>query len=277
MVISPRLTSQNKHAGSETSNAHTRSTYSFRLMTMRRPRIYTPQTLTAHNTIALDAEAAHHVARVLRMQSGDELILFNGEGGEYRAVIGAIDKKSVQVALGNCEASERESPLAIHLGIAISKGERMDWVIQKATELGVTQITPLQTERVEVRLNGEREEKKSAHWRAIAIAACEQCARNRIPSVNAPQSLAGWLDSAATEAKFVLHHRSETSLADIAPPPRSVALLIGPEGGLSELEIALAEKKNFAPLRLGPRVLRTETAPLAALSVMQFLWGDWRG
>ena len=243
---------------------------------MRCPRIYTPQTLTPNSTIALDAEAAHHVARVLRMQAGDELILFNGDGDEYRAAITNIDKRSVQVALGACDASERESPLAIHLGIAISKGERMDWVIQKATELGVAQITPLQTERVEVRLSGEREEKKSAHWRAIAISACEQCARNRIPALNAPQPLVAWLDNVVADAKFVLHHRSEITLGSHAAKPKSVALLIGPEGGLSEMEIALAAKKNFAPLRLGPRVLRTETAPLAALSILQFLWGDLR-
>ena len=243
---------------------------------MRCPRIYTPQSLTPDKTIALDVEAAHHVARVLRMQSGDELILFNGEGGEYRAAITAVDRKNVHVALGACDTSERESLLAIHLGIAISKGERMDWVIQKATELGVAQITPLQTERVEMRLNGEREEKKSAHWRSVAISACEQCARNRIPIINPPQPLAAWLDNVVADAKFVLHHRSEDSLESIAQPPQSVALLIGPEGGLSDLEIALAEKKNFAPLRLGPRVLRTETAPLAALSILQFLWGDLR-
>ncbi len=248
----------------------------FRLYTMRCPRIYTPQSLTPDSTIALDAEAAHHVARVLRMQSGDELILFNGEGGEYRATIATIDKKSVQVALGSCDASARESPLAIHLGIAISKGERMDWVMQKATELGVTHITPLQSERVEVRLGNERGEKKLAHWRAIAISACEQCARNRIPVIDAIQPLATWLASVEADKKFVLHHRSEASLTTIAPPPQRVALLIGPEGGLSDMEIALAEKKSFAPLRLGPRVLRTETAPLAALSILQFLWGDLR-
>lgn len=241
---------------------------------MRCPRIYTPQSLIANTTLPLDSEAAHHVARVLRMQSGDELILFNGEGGEYRATITSADKKSVQVQLRECEANERESSLAIHLGIAISKGERMDWVIQKATELGVTQITPLQTERVEVRLNNEREEKKLSHWQAVAISACEQCQRNRIPTIHSPQLLSAWLDSVEAEAKFVLHHRSEVALDTYAEKPKSVALLIGPEGGLSDLEITLAEKKNFAPLRLGPRVMRTETAPIAALSILQFMWGD---
>lgn len=243
---------------------------------MRCPRIYTPQPLTPNSTVTLDTEAAHHVARVLRMQSGDALLLFNGDGSEYPATIAGIDKKCVQVTIAQATAADRESPLAIHLGIAISKGERMDWVIQKATELGVAQITPLITERVEVRLHGEREEKKLSHWQSVAIAACEQCARNRIPAIHSPQSLSHWLDSVQADAKFVLHHRSEIALESSAEAPKSIALLIGPEGGLSELEIALAERKNFAPLRLGPRVLRTETAPLAALTVLQFLWGDLR-
>ncbi len=243
---------------------------------MRIPRIYTPQPLAPSSTLALDAEAAHHVARVLRMQSGDALILFNGDGNEYPAAIASVDKKSVQVVLEAANTFDRESPLAIHLGIAISKGERMDWVIQKATELGVTEITPLQTERVEVRLNSEREGKKLSHWQAIAISACEQCQRNRIPVIHSPQSLSTWLAAINTEAKFVLHHRSEVALESYAEKPKSVALLIGPEGGLSEAEILLAEKKDFAPLRLGPRVMRTETAPIAALGILQFLWGDLR-
>ncbi len=243
---------------------------------MRNPRIYSPQTLSPNSTLALDADAAHHVSRVLRMQVGDELMLFNGDGGEYRAAIVSIDKKSVRVALRSCDNCERESPLAIHLGIAISKGERMDWVIQKATELGVAQITPLQTERIEVRLSNEREEKKLTHWQAIAIAACEQCARNRIPAIHSPISLAAWLDSVTADIKFVLHHRSEIALESHAEKPKSIALLIGPEGGLSAAEVVLAEKKKFASLRLGPRVLRTETAPLAAISILQFLWGDLR-
>lgn len=243
---------------------------------MRSPRIYTPQPLTAHTTFPLNADAAHHVARVLRMQSGDSLILFNGDGSEYSATIASADKKSVHVELGAANSLDSESPLHIHLGIAISKGERMDWVIQKATELGVSQITPLQSERVEVRLHGEREEKKLTHWRAVAISACEQCARNRIPAINDVQPLFNWIDNIETDAKFVLHHRSVAALDTQSVAPKSIALLIGPEGGLSEAEISAAEQRGFQPLRLGPRVLRTETAPLAALSVLQFLWGDLR-
>lgn len=208
------------------------------------------------------------------MQGGDALILFNGDGCEYAATIASVDRKSVQIAIGAAASVDNESPLKIHLGIAVSKGERMDWVIQKATELGVAQITPLQSERVDVRLRGEREEKKLAHWRGIAIAACEQCRRNRIPVIDDVQPLAAWVAETRAEKKFVLHHRSDAALSAEPIAPRSVALLIGPEGGLGDSEIALAERAGFASLRLGPRVLRTETAPLAAIGVLQFLWGD---
>jgi len=243
---------------------------------MRCPRIYSAQVLTLGAQITLEADAAHHLARVLRLPIGSPLILFNGDGNEYPAEIIALDKKNVVVVISNVLTEARESPLAIHLGVAISKGERMDWVIQKATELGVTEISPLQSERVEVRLHGEREEKKLAHWRAVAISACEQCARNRIPVINDVQPLFNWIENIQVDAKFVLHHRSVAVLAAQNAAPKSIALLIGPEGGLSELEINAAEQRGFQSLRLGPRVLRTETAPLAALSVLQFLWGDLR-
>lgn len=243
---------------------------------MRCPRIYSAQVLALGAQITLEADAAHHLARVLRLPIGSPLILFNGDGNEYPAEIIALDKKNVVVVISNVLTEARESPLAIHLGVAISKGERMDWVIQKATELGVTEISPLQTERVEVRLHGEREEKKLAHWRAVAISACEQCARNRIPVINDVQPLFNWIENIQVDAKFVLHHRSVAVLAAQNAAPKSIALLIGPEGGLSELEINAAEQRGFQSLRLGPRVLRTETAPLAALSVLQFLWGDLR-
>jgi len=243
---------------------------------MRCPRIYSAQVLALGAQVTLEADAAHHLARVLRLPIGSPLILFNGDGNEYPAEIIALDKKNVVVVISNVLTEARESPLAIHLGVAISKGERMDWVIQKATELGVTEISPLQSERVEVRLHGEREEKKLAHWRAVAISACEQCARNRIPVINDVRPLFNWIENIQVDAKFVLHHRSVAVLDAQNAAPKSVALLIGPEGGLSEAEIGTAEQRGFQPLRLGPRVLRTETAPLAALSVLQFLWGDLR-
>lgn len=242
---------------------------------MRCPRIYSPQPLAAHASLELEAAAAHHLARVLRMQAGDALVLFNGEGGEYPATIAAIGKRSVTVATEQFVDTVLESPLQLHLGIAMSKGDRMDWIVQKATELGATHIVPLYSERVELKLQGERAEKKLEHWRGIAIAACEQCGRNRLPVIADIQPLAAWLEQTAADKKFVLHHRSEATL-DAAAKPGSVALLIGPEGGLSETEIAAAQRRGFEPLRLGPRVLRTETAPLAAISVLQYVWGDYK-
>jgi 16S rRNA (uracil1498-N3)-methyltransferase len=232
--------------------------------------------LAAQTTLELAPEASHHLARVLRMQCGDPLIVFNGEGGEFPATITAVDKRTVQIATEQIREAVPESPLHLQLGIAMSKGERMDWVVQKATELGVARIVPLISERVELKLHGERADKKLAHWRGIAIAACEQCGRNRLPEIGEVQTLAQWLEQTDAEVKFVLHHRTEAAL-DAAAKPASVALLVGPEGGLSENEIAAAERRQFAPLRLGPRVLRTETAPLAAISVLQYVWGDLEG
>jgi 16S rRNA (uracil1498-N3)-methyltransferase len=240
---------------------------------VRCPRIFSPQPLAAQSTLELAPEASHHLARVLRMQSGDALIVFNGEGGEYRATITAVDKRTVRIATEQFRETVPEPALDLHLGIAMSKGERMDWIVQKATELGVTRITPLHSERVELKLQGERTEKKLSHWRGVAIAACEQCGRNRLPAIGDMQMLAAWLEQTEAAAKFVLHHRTAAAL-EASLKPASVALLVGPEGGLSESEIAAAERQGFAPLRLGPRVLRTETAPLAAISVLQYLWGD---
>lgn len=241
---------------------------------MRNPRIFTPQPLNGGATFMLGEAASHHLARVLRFQIGNAITLFNGDGNEYPATIAAIDKRSVTVTLGDATTVNRESPLQIHLGIAISKGERMDLVVQKAVELGVSEITPLISERVEVRLQGERADKKLQHWQGIVIAACEQCGRNRIPTLHPITSLYDWIGNTQADKKFVLHHRTTAHLADDDQVPSTVALLIGPEGGLSESEIMNSERSGFSPLRVGPRVLRTETAPLAALSILQFTWGD---
>lgn len=240
---------------------------------MRQPRLYTSQPLSPNTVIELDSGPAHHLARVLRAQPGQAVTLFNGDGRDYPGRIELADKRNVTVALGAPVDLSPESPLNIELGIAISKGDRMDWVIQKATELGVTAIAPLITERVEVRLKGGREERRLLHWQGIAIAACEQCGRNRVPTIHPPQSLASWLTDCSAERRFVLHHRTDGRL-EAANKPVSAALLIGPEGGLTMGEIGRAEQTGFEPLRLGPRVLRTETAPLVALSVLQFALGD---
>lgn len=240
---------------------------------MRIPRIFTEQDLQANTGVSLEPGPSQHIGRALRMSIGEYIHLFNGRGGIYPAVIASIDKKSVKVTTEDWLDQESESPLAVELGIAISRGDRMDWIIQKATELGVTHIAPLQTERTEVKLKGDRADKKQQHWRQIAVSACEQCGRNRLPQITDLQTLDGWLATTKAERKFVLHHR-DTGAAAQATQPASVALLVGPEGGLSSPEIERAATMGFEALTLGPRVLRTETAPLAAVAILQAQWGD---
>ena len=241
---------------------------------MRTSRIYTPQSLAPHTAVELDKEASHHLATVLRAKSGDPVVLFNGEGGEYAGELSIAGKK-VTVALGEFCADDRESPLRTVLGIGISRGERFEWVLQKAAELGVSDIYPLVTERTEVKLKGEREEKKLGRWQQVIISACEQCGRNRLPNLHPTQSLADWQNIQA-DLRLVLHHRSAMSIAQLRElKPSSVAMAIGPEGGLSAAEIQQLHQQEFRNLTLGPRVLRTETAPLTALSIFQALWGDF--
>lgn len=241
---------------------------------MRIPRIYTTQALASGQTVLLEEGPSHHLAKVLRMTEGRPIVLFNGDGNEYSAEISEVKKKVVSAAVHSVESPQRESPLHTHLAIALSKGDRFEWVLQKATELGVTQITPLFTERTDVKLSGERLEKKVASWQQVIISACEQCQRNVLPVFHTPMPFDAFVTSCDAERKLVLHHRSDATL-DPQQPPHSVALLIGPEGGLSESEIHAAEHNGFASLTLGPRVLRTETAPIAALSALQFVWGDF--
>lgn len=241
---------------------------------MRIPRIYTPQDLQANSQLELEEAASRHIAKVLRMGPGRELILFNGQGGEYSATIENQTKKITQVAISQFQPDNRQSPLETELGIAISRGERMDQVIQKASELGVTAISPIFSERTEVKLSGPRLDKKLQHWQQIAISACEQSQRNLLPIVRPPQTLASFLSHSQQDLKLVLHHRSDKKLQDYCQP-QSSCFLIGPEGGLSENEIRQAEQQGFNALTLGPRVLRTETAPIAALSLAQYLWGDF--
>lgn len=240
---------------------------------MRITRIYTTQVLHSNAAITLEPSPSNHLARVLRKHIGDNVILFNGCGGEFPATITAVDKKAVHVQTRKLVAHECESDLQIHLGIAISRGERMDWVVQKATELGVSSISPLMTENTGVKLAGERAEKKLQHWQQVSINACEQCGRNRVPLVQALQNIQSWLTQTDAEQKFVLHHRANSDNED-GNTPKSIALLIGPEGGLSESEIKAAEQEGYQSLQLGPRVLRTETAPLAAIAILQARWGD---
>lgn len=241
---------------------------------MRIPRVYCPVELSLNTPIRLDDNAAHYLGKVLRMSAGRPLVVFNGRGGEYYGAITEVAKKYIEVTLETYDGDERESPLAIELAVGLSRGERWDLVLQKATELGVTRIVPLVTERTEVKLKGERLEKKWQHWQQITISACEQCQRNRLPQLAPLTLLSDYLTSADAEQKFVLHHRDSQGLP-AALAPHSAALLVGPEGGLSEDEIIAARNAGFNPLTLGPRVMRTETAPLAAISVLQYQWGDF--
>jgi 16S rRNA (uracil1498-N3)-methyltransferase len=235
-------------------------------------RIYQAAPL-AIGMLKLDEKASHHLARVLRASVGDEITVFNGEGGEYHAVIRAINKKNVEVELLSFTDRDAESPAAIYLAQGIARGEKMDFVIQKAVELGVTKIFPVITERCNVRLDQEREQKRMQHWQAVVISACEQSGRNRLPEVHAPLALNEWLSQITADKKFVLSPHVTEKL-DKQQRHASVAVLIGPEGGLSSTEMSAAAQHGFEGLSLGPRVLRTETAALTALAVLQFAFGD---
>ena len=239
-------------------------------MRLSRFFIDAPLSLGQHE---LPEAQAHYIGRVLRHAAGDAVQLFDGSGQEYLGELIDVGKKAVRVELREQLAGQAESPLRIHLGQGLSRGERMDWAIQKATELGVSEITPIVSERCEVRLKDERADKRLAHWRQVAISACEQCGRSVLPVIHAPITLAEWQAHVQAELKLVLH--------PVAAPlesharPHSLAFLIGPEGGLSEAEVAQAKAAGFHAARLGPRVLRTETAPVVALAVAQQLWGDF--
>jgi 16S rRNA (uracil1498-N3)-methyltransferase len=214
----------------------------------------------------LPAGAARHV-QVLRLQPGDVITLFNGEGGEFDATVTRMGRSDVDVEIGLHRAVEREATRAVHLLAGITANERMDWLVEKATELGVASITPLVAERSVLKLKGERADKKLAHWQGVAVAAAEQCGRNRVPVIHPAVTLNEWLKQAAAGERWVLSLSEGTKplaqMAGVSP----VTVLSGPEGGLSPSEEATALSAGFAPVTLGPRVLRAETAPLAVLAV----------
>ena len=239
---------------------------------MSLPRFFvaTPLALGVHD---LPEAQAHYLSRVLRLTAGAAVQLLDGSGQEYRGELTRVTKKTVQVDLRECLDGLPESSLHIHLGQGLSRGERMDWAIQKATELGVSEITPLFTERCEVRLNDERMQKRLEHWQQIAISACEQCGRSTVPVIHPPASLKDWQAAVQADLKLVLHPVAQPLTEHAAPT--TLAFLIGPEGGLTDTEVTQAAEQSFQPARLGPRVLRTETAPVVALSVAQQLWGDF--
>ncbi len=240
---------------------------------MRQIRIYQAGPLSVNETLLLSDEVAHHVIHVLRLKVNAELILFDGSGHEYLAMIVNIHKKNVEVLIQQQQIINRESPLHLHLGQAISRGERMDYTIQKATELGVTSITPLLTERCNVKLTPERWQKRQLHWQMIAINACQQCGRNVVPIIHPAIALQDWLALPQSSVKLLLDPIAKNDFASI-PSTNEISLLIGNEGGLTSAEMDKAIQQGFIALQLGPRVLRTETAAVVAMSILQYQWGD---
>ena len=244
---------------------------------MNSPRFYCREALSPGAHIDLPEPVARHAVRVLRLPPGAEIVLFDGRGGEYDARIERIERDRVVVALGAWRDVERESPLAVTLIQAVQAGEKMDFTVQKAVELGVAQIVPVDSRRSVTRLAGERAARRVAHWQGVAAAACEQCGRNQVPLVASLEKLENWLARPATGIlRLILAPDAEPSLVDL-PPATALQLLIGAEGGLDPQEIIAAQQAGFTAVRMGPRVLRTETAGLAALAALQALWGDFRG
>ncbi|BBP02426.1 16S rRNA (uracil(1498)-N(3))-methyltransferase [Sulfuriferula nivalis] len=239
-------------------------------------RFYFPDTIQTHQDYALPDAAAHHAARVLRLNVGDHITLFNGTGEEYAASITFIDKRNVNVHIESCQNTSRESPLKTTLVQGISSGDRMDYTLQKAVELGVTHIQPVSCARSVVKLNDERADKRRIHWQNLVISACEQCGRNTVPQVAPVMSLNAWLNLPSTsQLRLLFAPDAEHTLHTLAAPTGPIELLAGPEGGFTPDEYQAALATQHTAIRLGPRVLRTETAALAALSAMQTLWGDF--
>ncbi len=248
---------------------------------MSDPRFFSPQPLSVGECVDLSESAARHAVQVLRLRPGDDLRLFDGKGGEYAARIASAGRGQVSAEVLEWHDRECESPIGITLVQALQAGEKMDLTVQKAVELGVRRIVPVSSKRSVVRLEGERAQRRVAHWRAVAAAACEQCGRNRVPEVAGLEKLDRWLGQPAqgeNVLRLMLDPASGHTLDSVRRPAANgrVELLIGAEGGLSPEEMELAVRAGFAGVRLGPRVLRTETAGLAALAAIQCLWGDFR-
>ncbi|EPJ46410.1 MAG: 16S ribosomal RNA methyltransferase RsmE [Osedax symbiont Rs1] len=240
---------------------------------MRIPRFYQDTAISIDTQLALDSDAVQHIARVLRMKPGDNILLFNGDGNEYQATLSKVEKRAVSAEITASTSPSRSSRLKIDIGQSISRGDRMDFAVQKSTELGMRSLTPLISERTEVKLKADRLTKKQQQWQQLAISACEQSLRTDVPTINSALAISQWIKDCDTDLKLVLHHHTDRRLAEF-DQPATVALLIGPEGGLTEAEVQLAIDNGFHPVALGPRVMRTETAPIAAQAILQYLWGD---
>jgi 16S rRNA (uracil1498-N3)-methyltransferase len=240
-------------------------------------RLFSPAPLQPHHLITLDAGQARYLMRALRLRLGDTITLFDGSGGEYAAEIVRAEQSSVDVQTGAFLDCSTESTLHIRLVQGISKGDRMDTVVRQATELGASRISPVLSQYSVVRLDDKKAAKRRDHWQKIAQSACEQCCRNNVPDVNEVRTLNAWHDenSGGTETRLILIPDATTTLSSISRPESGVSLLVGPEGGFSGLELERAIEGGFTPISLGPRILRTETAATAAISVAQTLWGDF--
>ncbi|KZN33058.1 16S rRNA (uracil(1498)-N(3))-methyltransferase [Pseudoalteromonas luteoviolacea] len=241
---------------------------------MRIPHIYQPSDLSINQSTDLSEDAAGHIARVLRMGAGEQVSLFNGQGGEYLATIESVSKKSVTVVPTEFIDKCAESPLKVHLGQGISRGDKMDFTIQKSVELGVSEITPLFTTRCGVKLSGDRLAKKHQQWQKIAISAAEQSGRNYITKIHTPMTLEQWLAQQSDELKLTLHPRAAHSIKTLPEPKHGVRFLVGPEGGFTDEEMHSTSEQGFVDIKIGPRVLRTETAALTVLSALQLQFGD---
>lgn len=243
---------------------------------MRTIRIHTDLPLSAGMELSLPAQAVEHVVRVLRLVNGEAITLFSGDGFDYQAIIVDLGKREVRVRIGSAAAVQNESPLRLTLAQAVVRGEKMDLIVQKATELGVTRIVPLLTERSEVKLDASRADKRLVHWRSIVASACEQSGRARLPEVLPALSLTAWLDGLTQDQtlRLALLPQGTQSSRDLRFANRAGMLVVGPEGGLGERDISALTAAGFSGLRLGPRILRTETAGLAALAALQSWHGD---
>ncbi|MEZ5484247.1 MAG: 16S rRNA (uracil(1498)-N(3))-methyltransferase [Lysobacteraceae bacterium] len=248
---------------------------------MRQIRCHVDQPLQVGQHVRLPADTTNHLLRVLRLSVGDSVSLFNGDGNDYAARILSGAKSGAEVELLSVVAVDTESSLRIHLGQALARGDKMDWVLQKATELGVAAITPLVTQRSEVKLSGERAEKRQRHWQGVIASACEQSGRATLPALGSISKLGDWCaesDGTDNPPGWYLDPNAEDRLETLALPlDASVRLVIGPEGGFDDLDIATLKASGYRGLRLGPRVLRTETAGAAVIAALQALYGDLRG
>ena len=243
---------------------------------MRIPRLFHPHSLAVGDVVSLSADAFQNSVKSLRMKNDDPVCLFNGDGNDYPAELVQVDKRSASARILDVATNPTESSVNVHLGQVISRGDRMDFALQKSVELGVAEITPLFSERCGVKLSGERLQKKQQQWQKVVISACEQSGRSQVPVVHPGQSLEQFVQQVEADLKLTLDPHAQVPLRQLAGTDNvtAVALLIGPEGGFSEAEVELANHHQFKPIRIGPRILRTETAALTALSVIQYELGD---